>query len=107
MSGELRQVEQQLLAARPWDAAEHESLWVITGRQPNGGGRFTDCLAMTAPHFMTGSDTPIFYFIAPSLGNEAIDPAWITSATPLLLVYRDEPTTAYWAEDQDLLERIP
>lgn len=101
----LRQIEQQILAARPWDAAEHESLWVITGQRPGNGGRFTDCLAMTAPYFMTGADYPLFFLIAPSLGDyQPIDPAWITTATPLLLVHRDNPATAYWAEDQDVLD---
>lgn len=96
----LKQAEQQMLAARPWDAAEHQSLWSITGRYPTGGG-FERCLAMTLPQFVTGSDKPLFAMLPPLDG--VVDPAWITSATPLLIVQRDEPGLAYFDEDQEWL----
>lgn len=97
----LRQAEQQMLAARPWDAAEPQSLWSITGQYPGGRGTFTGCLAITLPEFVTGSDKPLFAFLPPLDG--CADPAWITAAEPLLIVHRDEPDRAYWADDQDLL----
>jgi hypothetical protein len=101
----LRQAEQQMLAARPWDAAEPESLWSITGRYPGGKGSFTRCVAITAPAYVTGSDKPLFLPVGPwGFGHAGIDPAWITHAEPLLIVHRDEPTRAYWDEDQDLLD---
>lgn len=94
----LRQVQQQMLAHRPWDAAEPQSLWSITGTYPTGG-TFTDCLAMTLPAYVTGSDSPLFVMLPP-LSSE-VDPAWITRAEPLLIVHRNEPGATYWAEDQE------
>jgi hypothetical protein len=101
VSDDLRHVEQQMLAARPWDAAEPQSLWSISGQYPGGRGTFTDCLAITLPGFVTGSDKPLFAFLPPLDGHA--DPAWINRALPLLIVHRDDPTTAYWADDQDLI----
>jgi hypothetical protein len=100
----LRQAEQQLLAVRPWDAAEQESLWSITGRYPTGG-TFTDCLALTLPGYVTGSDKPLFAMLPPL--QDHVDPAWITRATPLLIVHRDKPNVTYWEQDQDLLDAEP
>jgi hypothetical protein len=104
---DLRHAEQQMLAARPWDAAEPESLWSITGEYPYGKGRFRDCLAMTLPAYVTGSTRPVFMFCSGALlltNREPIDPALITHAVPLLIVHRDQPARAYWDDDQDLLD---
>ena len=95
---DLKHAEQQMLAARPWEAAEAESLWSITGIYPNGKGTFTDCLAITLPEYVTGTDKPLFAFLPPMDGHA--DPAWITRATPLLIVHADEPGRAYWEQDQ-------
>ncbi|GAA0897872.1 hypothetical protein [Pseudonocardia zijingensis] len=98
---DLKHVEQQMLMARPWEAAEPESLWEITGEYPGGKHSFTECLAITLPEHVTGSERPLFVFVgALATTNEPVDPAWITHARPLLLVHRDEPSTAYWVDDQ-------
>lgn len=98
----LRQAEQQMLTARPWDAAEPESLWAITGQRPDGS-EFIDCLAITLPEYVTGMHRPVFMFCAGGLlvtDRDPIDPAWITRATPLLIVHRDDPSLPYWEEDR-------
>ncbi len=101
---DLRHETAQMLMARPWDAAEPESLWHITGDYPRGGS-FTDCLAITLPRHITGEDKPVFTFVGALGGlDDLISPAWITRATPLLLVLRDEPHRAYWADDQAELD---
>ncbi|GAA2773566.1 hypothetical protein [Saccharopolyspora taberi] len=98
----LRHAEQQMLMHRPWDAAEPESLWEITGSYPGGNDTFEQCLAITLPRHITGSDRPLFVFIGALAGtNRPIDPAWITHAAPLLLVHRDEPTEPYWEDDRE------
>lgn len=103
---QLQFAEQQMLMRRPWEAAEPESIWSITGSYPGGTHTFRDCLAITLPEHVTGSERPLFVFIgALAQTNEPVDPRWITHAEPLLLVHRDEPNLAYWREDQDLLGR--
>lgn len=93
MSAELRHIEQQMLMARPWDAAVPWSIWEITGYYPTGGG-FDECLAVALPEHVTGSSSqPLFKFIGPV--PEEVDPAWITHARPLMLVHRDDPTVEY------------
>lgn len=100
----LRKAEQQMLAARPWEAAEDGSIWSISGDYPKGRGTFADCLAVVIPRFATGSDKPLFRFIC--LLDEYVDPALITRATPLLLVHRDEPGTPYWEHDREWLREV-
>lgn len=101
---DLRHETAQMLMARPWEAAEPESIWEITGIYPRGGG-FTDCLAITLPKHVTGEDKPVFTFIGALGGlDDLISPAWITRARPLLLVLRDQPSTAYWVDDQAALD---
>ncbi len=101
----LREVEHQMMMARPWDAAEPESLWVITGASLDGKYSFTDCLAITLPVCVTGSDSPLFVFVgAMADDTKPVVPAWITHAKPLLIVHRDDPGTAYWMEDQVWIE---
>lgn len=99
----LKNAEQQMLAARPWDAAEEWSIWSISGEYPGGRGAFSECLAVVLPHFTTGSDRPLFRFIGPL--DECVEPAWITRATPLLLVHRDDPGVPYWERDSVWVER--
>ncbi|GAA1983394.1 hypothetical protein [Amycolatopsis minnesotensis] len=105
MFASLKHERNQMLMVRPWEAAECETYWSITGAYPGGEGKpkhtFTDCVAMTLPCEATGSDRPVFVFVgALALINEPIDPAWITHAIPLLLVHRDEPDQAYYQDDQ-------
>lgn len=100
MSDELRHAQQQMLMRRPWDVAEPESLWSITGEYPGKNHRFTDCLAMALPRYATGTERPLFMFVGALAINQPVNPAWITHAVPLLLVHRDDPSTAYWEQDQ-------
>ena len=87
--------------ARPWDAAEPESLWEITGAYPNSEDTFAQCLAITLPQHVTGTEKPLFVFVgALSLEGKPVDPSWITYARPLLLVHRDEPAEPYWEQDR-------
>jgi hypothetical protein len=101
MTDTLKHAEQQMLMARPWHAAEGNSIWEITGAYPGKKHNFTACLAMVAPFHVTGTERPLFFLISPAIGEvPPIDPDWITHARPLLLVHRDEPGTAYWADEQ-------
>jgi hypothetical protein len=110
MSDELTREQHQMLMCRPWDVAGPEELWCITGAYPASEGptrafttthTFTDCIAITLPGYVTGSDRPLFVFVgALASVNQPVDPAWITKATPLLLVLRDEPARAYYEQDQ-------
>jgi hypothetical protein len=98
---ELRELEHRMVMARPWDVAEHDSLWEITGAYPGGKHSFTSCLAITLPSFVTGSDYPTFVFVGILADlNRPVDPKWITHAVPLLLVNRDNPTEPYWENDR-------
>jgi hypothetical protein len=96
----LEHAEAQMLMARPWDAAESESIWSIDGLYPKGGGAFTDCLAVALPHYATGGHV-LFKMIGAL--EELISPAWITRAKLLILVNADAPGTAYYQADQDYL----
>lgn len=103
----LRDVQQQMLMSRPWEAAEPESLWEITGEYPGGEGSFTECLAITLPQHVTGSERPLFVFVgALAEMHKPVDPSWITHARPLLLVHRDDPTTPYWEEDREWFKGV-
>jgi hypothetical protein len=99
MSG-LQHVEAQMIMARPWDAAEEESIWDISGSYPNGKGVFTNCLAVALPHYAT--DGHIVFKMIGAL-DDLISPAWITRATLLILVRADSPRHAYYEADQDYL----
>ena len=101
---------QQMAMARPWDHAEPDSLWEITGRKANGT-EFIRCLAMVVPPVITGSDDVVFVYIHPGLTlatsdlpGQLIPAANVTHARPLLLVHRGEPGTAYYEHDQDWLD---
>lgn len=105
MSDELRHAQQQVLMRRPWDVAEPQSFWSITGGYPGKNHTFTDCLAMALPQNVTGTVRPLFVFVGALATDPPVDPAWITHATPLLLVHRDDPGTPYWEEDRVWLRR--
>ncbi len=92
MNGEaaLRAAEQQMLMARPWEAAAEHTIWEITGEYPGGRHTFHDCLAQVLPRYVTGGDRPLFLMLGPlARVNEPVDPAWISRARPLRLVHRD------------------
>lgn len=96
----IRDVERQMLMARPWDAAEEWSQWAITGVYPRGRGTFTDCLAVVLPAHAHGTDRTLFLFVGPMADDGPVDAAQVTHAVPLLLVLRADPGRAYWSEEQ-------
>jgi hypothetical protein len=95
------------LARKPWLTAESESIWDITGEYRNGGS-FTNCLAMVLP-FDTTDGHRLFVLIHPNFHTSPIDshalisPDWITHARRLVLVEANDPTAAYFADEQDLI----
>jgi hypothetical protein len=101
MTDELLHVSQQMLMKRPWDAAEPESVWSITGIYPKGGGTFTDCIAFVLSPNVTGVDERLFAFVGElGLVDKPVLSSWITHARPLLLVHRDEPTEPHYEHDR-------
>lgn len=101
----LQHAENEMVMRRPWEVADPESLWEITGSYPAGEGTFEGCLAITLPEYVTGTERPLFVFVGALADlNRPVDPAWITHAVPLLLVHRDEPNTPYWEDDRPWME---
>lgn len=102
----LRHAQQQMLMSRPWDTAEPDSIWEITGEYPATKHSFTGCLAVVLPGYVHDSDRPLFEFVgALAAVNRPVDAAWITHAVPLLLVHRTDPGTTYWQGDAVWLRR--
>lgn len=97
---ELLHAEAQMLMSRPWDAAESESIWEISGLYPKKGGSFKTCLAIAMPHYATGGEV-LFKMIGAM--DDLISPAWITRARLLILVHANAPETAYYTADQEYL----
>lgn len=96
----------EIAARMPWIYAESGSIWAITGTFPDGKGTFTDCLAMVCPPQMTDGHR-VFMFAAPSIADGTpIPPDRISHARRLVLVHADDPRTAYFAVDQDLIDRV-
>lgn len=89
-------------AAAPWLDPADGSVWVASGTYPNGRGTFTDCVLVAVPRYATGG--PPLFVMHPPL-SEHIDPAAITRATPLLLVLADSPRVAFYADEQQHLDR--
>lgn len=96
--------EAQMVMARPWDVAESESIWSISGEYPKGRGTFTSCLAIALPHYATGGNV-VFKMVGAL--DDLISPAWITSAKLLVLVHANDPSTAYYEADQEYINRGP
>ncbi|WP_280320066.1 hypothetical protein [Nocardia wallacei] len=95
----------ELAARMPWLYAESESIWAITGTHHNGRDTFTNCLAMVMPFYATDGHR-LFVLIQPQLNDQRpIPPDRITHARRLILVHADEPRTAYFADEQDLVDR--
>lgn len=96
----------ELASRMPWLYAEPESIWEITGSYVNGQDTFTGCLAMVLP-FDTTDGHRLFALIHPNLQStsytELIPPDRITHARRLVLVHADEPQTAYFEDEQDLV----
>lgn len=100
----IRDVERQMLMARPWDAAEEWSQWEITGTYGSSMGTFTECLAVVLPRHVHGTDRTLFAFVGPMASDPPVDASRVTRAVPLLLVLRDRPGTTYWADEQVWLD---
>ncbi|WP_068059278.1 hypothetical protein [Nocardia xishanensis] len=93
----------QTLMRKPWLAAEPQSIWDITGDYPYGG-TFTNCLALVLPLHVTDGHL-LFELLPPAAGfSSHISPDWITSARRLILVDAQNPTEAYFADEQDFLD---
>ncbi|MEV4127103.1 hypothetical protein [Nocardia sp. NPDC049707] len=93
-----------MLMRKPWLAAEPESIWDITGEYPYGG-TFTNCLALVLPLHVTDGHL-LFEFLPPAGGyglGSHISPNWITHARRLILVEANNPTEAYFADEQDFI----
>ncbi|WP_405137454.1 hypothetical protein [Nocardia sp. NBC_01388] len=104
-------VNLELAVRMPWLVAEPESIWVITGTYRSGKDRFTDCLAMVLPLEITDGHR-LFQLIHPAIvdtdpanPDRLIAPNRITHGRRLVLVHAEEPRTAYWADEQDLIDR--
>lgn len=82
----------EMALARPWDTADDHSLWEVTGRSPDGQFFFARCLAMAVvdPVRVDGEPAARAFLLVPE--GDLIPPEFITSARPLLLVYRDDST---------------
>lgn len=92
---------------RPWDTAESESIWCISGIYPEVGSTFTSCLAMVAPFYMTGTEEPLFIMISPAIQDgKPIAPKWITKAEPLILIHKESPLTAFYKDDQSRVDAL-
>ena len=93
------------MTRKPWHSAESGSIWEITGTYTDGG-TFTDCLAMVWPYDITDGHV-LFSHIAPALTSvtkDLISPDMITRARRLVLVHAHTPRTAYYVDDQDLID---
>lgn len=96
----------EIAARMPWLTAEPGSIWEITGTYLGGVGTFTDCLAMVWPYDITDGHV-LFSFISPALSSvskDVIGPDQISRARRLVLVHADDPRTAYYVDDQDLID---
>ncbi|MCQ1951602.1 hypothetical protein NNX28_16920 [Arthrobacter sp. zg-Y859] len=99
---DLKRLEQEMIARRPWTAAEPESIWHITGHFPKNKGSFIDCLAFALPHYVTGG--PVLFKMIGAM-DELIDPEWITHGRELILVEVSDPTQAYYEADQKIIDQ--
>lgn len=104
-------VNLELATRMPWLVAEPESIWEITGTYRTGKGSFEECLAMVLPYEMTGGHR-LFTLIHPGVAStdpedfdRLIAPDQISRARRLVLVHAGEPRTAYYSDEQDLVDR--
>lgn len=99
---DLKQLEQEMIARRPWTAAEPESIWNVSGHYPADRGTFMECLAVALPHHVTGG--PVLFKMIGAL-DDLIDPDWITHGRELILVEVSDPTQAYYGADQHIIDQ--
>jgi hypothetical protein len=99
----LEALAQEMTARRPWTKAEGESIWNINGCTPGPRGTaFTDCLAVVLPEYVTGG--PVLFKMIGAL-DDLISPDWITSAKELMLVHVDDTRSAYYSDDQKIIDQ--
>ncbi|MFI5721120.1 hypothetical protein [Nocardia sp. NPDC051750] len=105
-------VNAELAARMPWIVAEPGSFWSITSSNVNGipGTALNGCLAMVEPVDPGAPPRlPTFLLLDPStweFGRPSMIPAqFITRAERLVLVRADNPASAYYPHDQDLMEQ--
>ncbi len=98
----VREINHRMAMARPWDAAENGSIWGITGATPDGHlFAHAPAVCLVEPTDHEGDPGPRAFCLIPGFSERAcIHPSSISSARPLLLVHRDDPTTAYEETDQ-------
>ncbi|MGW4774203.1 hypothetical protein ACWEO2_39945 [Nocardia sp. NPDC004278] len=103
-------VNLEIVSRMPWLLAEEESIWSITGSYGGDNGAFKDCLAMVLP-FGTTDGHRLFVLIHPNQHTNPtfafrfITPDRISRARRLVLVDADDPKTAHFADEQDLVDR--
>lgn len=101
--GDMQEVIVRDLIARPWQLAPEDSIWLASGTYRNGG-TFTDCLVRAIPHYITGGAVG-FLHLPPlvQISDDVIGPDQIDRARRMVLVYADDPLTAFDDADQEYL----
>ncbi|WP_040793250.1 hypothetical protein [Nocardia paucivorans] len=100
----------EIVARMPWLVAESGSIWAVTGTTATGR-TFAHEPAIVAPYDLAQGGKPLFVLVHPDmylyeLGTPPLVAAdRISAAYRLVLVHADEPTTAYYLDDQDLINR--
>jgi len=93
----------ELKARYPWYAATPDSIWSVTGKV-SAQHTFSDCLARVLPAMVTGDHAeefpPIFEVLTYAQTGFMVGADQIERATELLLVRADDPTQAYYQDDQ-------
>lgn len=94
-------------ARKPWLYAEGLSWWTVSGFIAERH-TFTDCIAQVVPAHITGVDDGDGFalFSVCLIGTEPhlVSADQITHARRLVFVLADEPTTAYYLDEQDFIE---
>lgn len=93
----------EIAARMPWLSAEPESWWVVSGSE-GPKDSFTTCLARVLPQEISASSDPIFEVLIYG-GSHYVSAASITAAKELMFVYTEDPVTAYYSDDQPILDR--
>lgn len=94
-------------ARKPWLYAEGLSWWCVTGYIAERH-TFTDCIAQVVPADITGvedGDGPALFSVY-MVGTKPhlVDADQITHARRLVFVLADDPSTAYYADEQAFLD---
>lgn len=96
----------ELAARMPWTVAQEESWWEVTGSY-HAGEAFINCLARVLPQYITGPDAaPQFQVLTwgDDFLSSIVPASAITRARELIFVEALDPLTAYYADDQPVLD---